>query len=242
MSQSENLLKHLGGVVPPVRSYAEAVRHAVEVLSCVDGRADATLLDRHQRAVHGLAWVATTVEAIARSVEWGQRLFNEGRLGEVEERILLVGLSEYLAQLASGIPMTQNEIFRPQELKLEKPALDLATHGDVQWVIATGSAPENRQALVELYRNGSVVSETVFDEDLDLIRDQFRRFAAKEITPYAQSWHLADELIPDAVVAKLAELGTFGVCIPAEFGGLGLVKHAMCIVTEELSRAWIAAG
>ena len=40
----------------------------------------------------------------------------------------------------------------------------------------------------------------------------------------------------------MAELGTFGICIPEEHGGLGLGKLAMCVVTEELSRAWIAAG
>ena len=49
-------------------------------------------------------------------------------------------------------------------------------------------------------------------------------------------------LIPDDVIARMAELGVFGICIDPAFGGLGLGKLAMCIVTEELSRAWIAAG
>src|SRR3546814_9617870 len=53
---------------------------------------------------------------------------------------------------------------------------------------------------------------------------------------------LANALIPDATVQAMAELGTFGVCIPEEYGGLGLGKLVMCIVTEELSRGWIGAG
>ncbi|CAG9274697.1 (2S)-methylsuccinyl-CoA dehydrogenase [Paraburkholderia unamae] len=241
-SPSQTLIEHLEGVVPAARKYGEAARCAVEALCCVDGRPDAERLHRHQRAVHGLAWVATTVAAIASAAGWAQRLSAQGRLGEVEARALQIGVAEYLAQLASGIPMTQNEIFRPQELQLEQAALELSTQLDVRAIVALGASPEARHALIECYREGGSVSETVFDEELDLIREQFRRFAEREITPHAQGWHLADSLIPDAVVAKLAELGTFGVCIPAEFGGLGLGKHAMCIVTEELSRAWIAAG
>ena len=49
-------------------------------------------------------------------------------------------------------------------------------------------------------------------------------------------------LIPDEVVAEMAELGVFGLCVAPGFGGLGLGKLAMCVISEELSRAWIAAG
>ena len=80
------------------------------------------------------------------------------------------------------------------------------------------------------------------DVDLDSIRDQFRRFTDAEILPSAHGWHLANELVPDTTVQAMADLGTFGVCIPEEFGGLGLSKLVMCIVTEELSRGWIGAG
>ena len=45
-----------------------------------------------------------------------------------------------------------------------------------------------------------------------------------------------------SVITKMAALGVFGICIDTAYGGLGLGKLAMCVVTEELSRAWIAAG
>ncbi|MFM5923003.1 MAG: acyl-CoA dehydrogenase family protein, partial [Novosphingobium sp.] len=70
----------------------------------------------------------------------------------------------------------------------------------------------------------------------------FRRFTEAEILPHAHKWHLANDLIPDATVAAMTELGTFGATIPAEFGGLGLSKLVMCLITEELSRGWIGAG
>ena len=75
-----------------------------------------------------------------------------------------------------------------------------------------------------------------------MIRDQFRKFAEDEVKPFAHGWHERDELIPLQVIEHLAELGVFGLTIPEEFGGLGLSKEAMCIVTEELSRGYIGVG
>jgi (2S)-methylsuccinyl-CoA dehydrogenase len=239
---SSSLNQHLGGIEKAVRAYGAAALEATQALCCVKGRADTTLLRRHQRALHGLAWTATTVEAIARAVECARQLARNERLQTAEQLALCVGMAEYVAQLTGGIPMAQNEIFRPRELGLDIAAAELAADEDIGWLLQVGSAPATRKALIDAYRQGGSVAETVFDEELDLIRDQFRRFAEREIMPFAQGWHLADELIPDEVVGKLAELGVFGICIPHEFGGLGLGKRAMCIVTEELSRAWIAAG
>jgi (2S)-methylsuccinyl-CoA dehydrogenase len=62
------------------------------------------------------------------------------------------------------------------------------------------------------------------------------------VEPYAHEWHLKDELIPDAVVKQMGEMGVFGLTIPEEFGGLGLGKTSMCVVSEELSRAYIGVG
>jgi (2S)-methylsuccinyl-CoA dehydrogenase len=224
------------------RIYGEAAGKAVKALLYRDGDPDAEALHQHQRALHGFAWIATTIESIARGADWGDRLLAEGRLGPVDELVLQVGLSEYLAQLSGGIAMSQNEVFRPQEIGMQGAAATLVSNPQVHALIATGSSEQSRRELVQACREGKQVSETAFDEELDMIRDQFRRFTEQEITPHAHQWHLSDVLIPDAVIAKLAELGVFGISIAAEYGGMGLGKRAMCIVTEELSRGWIAAG
>ncbi|MBM3523137.1 MAG: acyl-CoA dehydrogenase, partial [Alphaproteobacteria bacterium] len=236
------ILAQLRALAGPLRSHASAAQRAVRDRCTVGGRLDADRLQRHQRALHGLARTATTIEAILRATEWGERLAGIGRLGEPESLALTVGVGEYLAQLAGGIPMSQNEIVRPIELGLEAAAAALAGETSARWFLEQGAAPETRHALVACHIQGGSVAETAFDAELDLIRDQFRRFTTKEITPRAQGWHLADVLIPDEVVAAIAELGVFGICIATEFGGMGLGKRAMCIVTEELSRGWIAAG
>jgi (2S)-methylsuccinyl-CoA dehydrogenase len=242
VNPSPNLIQHLKGAASAAREYLAEARRILSQRCAPKGKVEAALVQQHQRAVHGLAWIATTVEAVACSAAWGERLAAQGKLGEGEELVLAIGAGEYLAQLTSGIPMSQSEIFRPAELGLSQAAAALAGQSSAGWLIFRSADPQTRRALVDHFRSGRSVTETAFDEDLDAIRDQFRRFADKEITPRAHAWHLTDELIPDSVVSQLGELGVFGVSIATEFGGMGLGKRAMCIVTEELSRAWIAAG
>jgi len=224
------------------REFLQQTRLAVAQRCAPQGKIAPEALQQHQRALHGLAWVATTVETIACAAAWAERLTQRARLHTGEELVLTLGVGEYLAQLVHGIPMSQNEIFRPMELQLEDAAAALAAQPSVRALMSRAAAPETRRALVEHVRAGHSVTETTFDDDLDVIRDQFRRFADKEIIPHAHAWHLQDALIPDELVRALGELGVFGVSMPTQYGGMGLGKRAMCIVTEELSRAWIAAG
>ena len=90
--------------------------------------------------------------------------------------------------------------------------------------------------------DGQGISDDFNDETLDAVKDQYRRFTQDRIIPHAHQWHLDNALIPDEIVKEMADLGTFGVCIPEAHDGLGLGKLVMCIVTEELSRGWIGAG
>ena len=91
--------------------------------------------------------------------------------------------------------------------------------------------------------NGQRPDEALGDDTLDMVREASASSARrKDYGPHAHQWHLADALIPDEVIAEMAQLGVFGVCIPEQHGGLGLGKLAMAVVSEELSRGWICAG
>ena len=236
------LVRQLQAATTAARAYLAAARTVVTRRCAPNGRAEPALMQRHQRALHGLAWVATTVQAIDSATAWAQRLAEHQLLGQGEELVLVIGVGEYLAQLCSGIAMSQSEVFRPAELGLAAQAAALAADAGCAALMARAADPDTRHALVDHWRAGRPISETTFDADLDQVRDQFRRFTEREVTPHAHAWHLADALIPDALVAQLGELGVFGVSINTEHGGMGLGKRAMCVVTEELSRGWIAAG
>ena len=232
----------LAGLDRSVRAYLAAATQATRQRVTLAGVLDAGLAHRHQRALHGLAWIATTAEAILVGARWGLKLAAASRLGEAETLLLGIGIGEYLEQLVGGIPMSQSEIFRPAELGLREAADALRADPAGAWFLVHGNTVEARRRLIERVGGGTPVDELLPEAELNMVRDQFRRFATERIAPQAQQWHLADALIPDSVVAEMAGLGVFGVCIATEYGGLGLGKLAMCVVTEELSRAWIAAG
>ncbi len=240
MSDTAELLNRADAAVAAAHAYLATVKAEVGRRVVVDGRPKAALVDREQRAVHGLAWTATTIAALAHTAEWGRRLHEAGTLGEAEQLVVRIGFGEYLAQVLGGIPMASNELLRPSDLGV--PTDPLTGSAAVGWFLAEGNTPANRARLVELIQAGEQVSDALGDEDLDMIRATYRRFAEERIAPSAHGWHLADVLIPDEIVAEMADLGTFGICIGEDYGGLGLGKLAMCVVTEELSRGWIAAG
>jgi (2S)-methylsuccinyl-CoA dehydrogenase len=195
-------------------------------------------LDRHQHAAHGFAWMATYVEALRQLRRWAERL---GGPREAEELMLEAAFGEYLAQLQGGIAMSQTEVVRPQDLGLGDARLGPAA----ERLIAAGNTDAVRMRLAELLRDSLDTGDfgrLALDHEFEMVREQFRRFGAEEVTPHAHRWHLADELIPMPVIEKMSEMGVFGLTVPEAFGGLGLGKLAMCIVSEELSRAYIGVG
>ena len=210
----------------------------------IDGKASSRLLDREQRATHGLAWLATYVEAVRQLAAYAERMHDSGQLGEIEELIVRIGAGEYLAQMQGGIPISQVEIVRPADLGLSLSAVAARFGVEAEGLIATGNTAENRARLVELMltHHGATVGACGLDETLESIRDEMRKFADSEVVQHAQGWHRTNSYIPLSVIEQMAELGGFGLTIPEEFGGLGLGKESMCVVSEALSRGYIGVG
>lgn len=200
--------------------------------------------DEAQHVTHGLAWLATTVEALRQMQLWCQRLQDEGRLNDFELLILSAGFSEYLAQIAGGIPMSQLEIIRPEALGVA-PADVASFRADVAELVEAGGSASVKAQLAELIKNGegsTTFGDSGLDEMMSEIHDQMRKFSEAEVVPHAHEWHLQNAYIPLEIVEKLAELGVFSLSLPEDFGGMGLGKLAMCVVSEELSRGYIGVG
>jgi len=208
-----------------------------------DGIVQPERFTAEQLAGHAFAWMASYVEALRRVRNWAARLDEGGMFGEIEALILEIAYGEYLAQLAGGIPMAQGEFARPQDLGLadseiaplragEAGALS-ARLGAARLQLGTRLAESGENALGHI---------GVDDPTLEMIRDQVRRFAEREVAPHAQEWHRRDQLIPLPVIEELAGMGIFGMTIPEQYGGLGLGKTAMGLVSEELSRAYLGVG
>ncbi len=226
-----------------VEAFVAATRAAVAAKVVKAGKVDRRAIEAEQHVVHGFAWIATYGEALREVAAWVRALEEKGALGDTERLLALTVFAEYCAQLVGGLPMTQLEMIRPGELGLDAEAATLAAA--TRDLVREGSSRETREALAQLVRAGkgkATLEQTNLDEDLDLIRDQFRRFADDRIMPHAHGWHLRDEFIPMEIVEEMGALGVFGLTIPEEYGGSGMGKAAMCVVSEELSRAWIGVG
>jgi (2S)-methylsuccinyl-CoA dehydrogenase len=235
----ETLLQSAGGAVAAADRVLQAAKAGVRTKV-----AEAGGIDEAQHAGHGLAWLATTVEGLRQMHAWGSRLLQEGRFGEFEQLILVAAFAEYLAQIAGGIPMSQVEIIRADALGVPRSEVR-RFEDEVAALIAAGSGQDVKSRLSELIAaqpGATTFGDTGLDETHAAIHEQMRKFSEAEVVPYAHEWHLKNEYIPLEVIAKVAELGVFGLTMPEEYGGLGLGKESMCIVSEELSRGYIGVG
>ncbi|MDX1484156.1 MAG: acyl-CoA dehydrogenase family protein [Alphaproteobacteria bacterium] len=199
-------------------------------------------LDAHQYAVHGLAWLATYVEALRQVAGWLDRLAEIGRLTELEALIAQAVYGEYLAQISGGIALSQGEVVRPADLGLTAADLAPLNEAGPRALIGEGSAIGVRRRIAELVADGGFGDWALADEGHQLAREQFRRFADERIVPFANDWHRANALVPDELMAEMAGLGVFGLTVPEAYGGLDMGRGALCIVTEELSRGYLGAG
>ena len=223
--------------------FADA-RRAVADRVTIEGRTVSRVFDREQRATHGLAWLATYVEAIRQLAPYAQRLSDIGSFGEIEELLVRIGAGEYLAQILGGIAMSQGEIVRLSDLGLDPAAVAARVTPAVEHLIATGNTAARRARLVELIRqhHDATVGACGLEDTLDSIREEMRKFAEDRVVPYAQQWHLRNNYIPLDVIAQMSELGVFSLTIPEDYEGMGLGKESMCVVSEELSRGYIGVG
>jgi (2S)-methylsuccinyl-CoA dehydrogenase len=243
-SAGHDVIATLGEAVSAVESLFTDARRAVGDRVTIEGRTIARVFDREQRATHGLAWLATYVEALRQLAAYAQRMSDMGSFGETEELLVRIGAGEYLAQVIGGIPMSQGEIVRLSDLGLGAAAVAARITPAVEHLIATGNTAQRRARLVELIRqhHDATVGACGLDDTLDSIREEMRKFAEDRVVPFAQQWHLKNNYIPLDVIGQMSELGVFSLTIPEDYEGMGLGKESMCVVSEELSRGYIGVG
>ncbi|HRD47767.1 MAG TPA: acyl-CoA dehydrogenase family protein, partial [Caulobacter sp.] len=250
--QSEPKDLILPGLVTLLREAADAAgmfvheaKGPVKAKISAGGKIDRKLADAEQHAVHGYGWYASYAELLNQVAGWAERLEAEAAFGETEALLAQLLFAEYAAQLVGGIPMNQGEIIRPADLTDNRETMNRLFAPALVRLMSEGGSQAVKSRVADLVagsRGKATVEKTGLDETFEMIRDQFHGFAEEKVVPYAHQWHLKDELIPLELVKELGDLGVFGLTIPEDYGGAGLGKTAMCVVSEELSRAWIGVG
>ncbi|EDZ41521.1 MAG: acyl-CoA/acyl-ACP dehydrogenase [Rhodobacteraceae bacterium] len=240
-----DLLQLTKAALGPVETIFDIAREKLRATVTENDRISGKLIEENQTASHGLAWLATYVESLRQMQGWAERQQAEGGFSELEQLLLQITFGEYLWQIYGGIPMNQGEILRLQDIGFGQDDMRAMMDASVMTLTQGGNTQAARTRLVELMQEqtgATMYGTSGLDEELEMIRDQFRRYSVEKIEPHAHEWHLKDELIPMEVIDELAEMGVFGLTIPEEYGGFGLSKASMCVVSEELSRGYIGVG
>ena len=241
----DNLLIKCRDSLESINKYSDAAKEQVKKLVMEDGVVSKGLMAREQHAAHSFAWIATYKATLTELLNWAERLESENKFLETEQLILQFAFSEYLSQLWHGIPMSQMEYARPQDLGLKNGLFNELSTTSVKDLMLNGNEASDRVKLADILQN-SFSSKNFgnlgLDDTSSMIIQEFKKFVEEDVVPHAHEWHLKDELIPMEVINKMSELGIFGLTIPEEYGGLGMSKLSMCVVTEELARGYIGIG
>jgi (2S)-methylsuccinyl-CoA dehydrogenase len=204
-----------------------AAADAIDLADRVIGKAVRQLAssggpDVHQVLAYDIAHAASGV-ATARS------LLDYGAKGEVEAKITCAFAADMLHDLAGKV------LGREEAWGVERDAL-ANTHA----FIARFRAPEFLASLADQ------AGPRHLDEDMGMVADTFASFAANVIAPHAEHVHRTNGDVPEEIVTGLAEIGAFGLSVPAEYGGFsegGDSEYiAMVVATEELSKASLGIG
>ncbi|RMD82493.1 MAG: acyl-CoA dehydrogenase [Candidatus Dadabacteria bacterium] len=130
-----------------------------------------------------------------------------------------------------------------EDFGVAKEAIASALGGDAESALREyGKEALTRAIGQRVLEQRGVNNSWIPEEDAVIVRDSVRAFAAQEVAPLAERIHRRDELVPDSLIEKMAEMGYFGMAVPQEYGGLEMGNLAMIITTEELSRVSLAAA
>jgi (2S)-methylsuccinyl-CoA dehydrogenase len=242
MTKAE-LIAQAAKIVDAGDRVVEMARRATHLRLLKAGGGDkAASIDQEQEQAHGYAWLATYVEALRQMLGWARALDGAGKFATVEQLIFEIAFREYAPQIVGGIAMSQHEIVRAGQLGV--PGEIIGKFMDAAGGLIHGESDAKARLAHEMaaHPHSLTFGNVGLDEDLGLVRDQFRKFVLDKVAPHAHGWHLRDELIPLSVIEEMSALGVFGLTIPEASGGAGLGKLAMCVVSEELSRGYIGVG
>jgi (2S)-methylsuccinyl-CoA dehydrogenase len=204
-----------------------AAADAIDLADRVVGKAVRQLAssggpDVHQVLAYDIAHAASGV-ATARS------LLDYGAKGDVEAKITCAFAADMLHDLAGKV------LGREEAWGVERDAL-----ANAHAFVARFRAPEFLASLADQ------AGPRHLDDDMGMVADTFASFAANVIAPHAEHVHRTNGDVPEEIVTGLAEIGAFGLSVPAEYGGFsegGDSEYiAMVVATEELSKASLGIG
>ncbi len=227
---------------PPTLDDARSLLSAAEALlsQAIASAAQLTeqgrKIDDHQVLTERVAYAATQARAAQALIASTDALRVEQRSSEILEQRTTAAVADLVADVRGLLFLSADE------LGLGDAAVEQAfpVERRDQLRCALAEAVFRAVGRHEIETGGR--NDYPLDEMHEQVREQVREFARGEILPHAESIHRNDEIVPEAFIEKMSELGFFGLSIPEEYGGVEMGNLAMVLTTEELSRASLASA
>jgi (2S)-methylsuccinyl-CoA dehydrogenase len=178
--------------------------------------------DREQVFAYELAHAGAGIVTAKGMLEYGTR-------GEVEARLTCGFVADAVHDLATKM-LGRESLWGSDQSALSAAHDFVATFRDPAFLASLATTPGPRH----------------LGDDMEMVQDAFRAFAGDIIAPHAEHVHRTNGDVPEEIISGLAEIGAFGLSVPAEYGGFsegGDEEYiGMVVATEELSRASLGIG
>lgn len=213
--------------------------------SSVDGKLNGDKLDERQLACYEVAYCEAEITAARVYLDYSQRVRAE-KGGDASLRLEERLAAQYAAEALQNARTRYSA--RPHDFGMTRDSLVTSLYNDtVEAFIDEFLSNDSMVALGKtILGDSGNTGEYMLDEEKEMMRESFRKFATDVVMPLAEKIHTHDLIIPDAILKPLVELGCFGLSIPMQYGGIQPDEQednlGMICVTEELSRGSLAAA
>ena len=193
-------------------------------------------IDDHQVLTESVAYAATEGRAARELLELAAGAEAEHRSTPMLATTAAAGVADLVRSLRGRLEP------HVETLGIGEAALEAAFPAPLRALLRRAAHEAVFRAIGQQVAETRGHNATPLDEISEQVRDAVREFAEREVAPHAERIHRRDELVPEPFIAKMAELGYFGLAIPEAYGGSEMGNLAMILTTEELSRASLAAA
>lgn len=204
----------------------------------VDGHFNSDLLDQHQLASFELAFITADLAAVHACIDYAAGLGDNLHA----KSTVLVFCADALKKVLDRF-IERSAEFGVARNQLLTIYLDANFESIMNECLSAAFIASVGKEIVDA---DQVRLPSCLDEEKELVRESFYRFANDIVAPLAEEIHRQDLDIPESILIPAAQLGCFGTCIPERFGGLQPDAQpdslGMIVVTEELSRGSLGAA
>ena len=191
-------------------------------------------IDDHQVLAERVAYAATEARAAAELMAFVER--TGGKLTPQLARLATAGICGLAVSARDRLNLVLGD------LRIADEEVDTFYDADVRAALRRGAGQEAVREIGREVAESGGRHRLPLDSTLEQVRDTVRQFADAEVAPQAEHIHRHDDLVPDAFIEQMSEMGFFGLSVPEEYGGHEMGNLAMILTTEELSRASLASA